>query len=96
MSTGAEGPGRYSDETAESLGLVRPRIPHVVRTKAGDFVETDDFETARFAAETLVRDGNETAEVYRVLPGGDRWAGTARRNERGEIEFVSGGLVALG
>lgn len=35
MSTGAEGPGRYSDETADSLGLVEPRQADVHLTLEG-------------------------------------------------------------
>ena len=70
--------------------IVSPKIPYEIVAPGGDWAEAEGFENAKCAAETLVEDGNPSADVYRRKLGGWSWVGAAIRNDDdGSIGFVS-------
>lgn len=72
MSTGAEGPGRYSDETAESLGLRDLKFEIV--EKARDSIDNPDtFERMVFATP------EEVFELFDAYVESEARAETAER-----------------
>jgi hypothetical protein len=64
-------------------------LPFEIVAPCGDWAGADSFENAKCAAETLVEDGNPSADVYRWKLGGWSWVGAAMRRDDGAIAFVS-------